>query len=291
MAVKYCNAVCQKKHWAMHKKQCKLRAAELRDEALFKDPPPKEDCPICFLPMPLKLICCFSLPPATVSSVPIHDYAEADEELAKMNLEEYFVCCGKSVCRGCTHSFCKSGNIGKCPFCNADRGSKTLEESVEEMMKRVEANDAGAIYMLAGSCYQGLNGIQQDQTKAMELYARATDLGFNKAHSQLGGIYHEGGCLKKAKFHLEAAAMAGHEVARYNIGVVENNSGNIERAIKHWTIAASAGSYRAMHDLITFFKKGLVSRDTIDSILTAYNKSCVEMRSEARDAYIRAITI
>jgi len=158
-------------------------------------------------------------------------------------------------------------------------------------MKRVEANDAGAIYMLAGSCYQGLNGIQQDQTKAMELYARATDLGFNKAHSQLGGIYHEGGCLKKAKFHLEAAAMAGHEVARYNIGVVENNSGNIERAIKHWTIAASAGSYRAMHDLITFFKKGLVSRDTIDSILTAYNKSCVEMRSEARDAYIRAITI
>jgi hypothetical protein len=91
MAVKYCNAVCQKKHWAMHKKQCKLRAAELRDEALFKDPPPKEDCPICFLPMPVKIISCVSLPPATVSSVPIHDYAEANEELAKMNLEEYVV--------------------------------------------------------------------------------------------------------------------------------------------------------------------------------------------------------
>ena len=85
--------------------------------------------------------------------------------------------------------------------------------------------------------------------------------------------------------------MAGDELARYNLGVVENNAGNIERAIKHWTIAASAGSYRAVHDLITFFKKGLVSRDTIDSISTAYNKSCVEMRSEARDSYIRAITI
>jgi hypothetical protein len=53
----------------MRKKECKLRAAELHDEALFKDPPPKEDCPICFLPMPVKLICSISLPNATFSSV------------------------------------------------------------------------------------------------------------------------------------------------------------------------------------------------------------------------------
>ena len=36
---------------------------ELRDEALFKDPPPQEDCAICFIPMPFKLIYCVSLPP------------------------------------------------------------------------------------------------------------------------------------------------------------------------------------------------------------------------------------
>jgi hypothetical protein len=56
MNVKYCNAKCQKNHWATHKKDCKRRAAELRDEALFKEPPPKEDCPICFLSMPKNLI-------------------------------------------------------------------------------------------------------------------------------------------------------------------------------------------------------------------------------------------
>ena len=47
------------------------------------------------------------------------------------------------------------------------------------------------------------------------------------------------------KFHLEAAAMAGHEVARCMLGIMENKSGNRERAIKHWTIAASAGDYVA----------------------------------------------
>ena len=83
MHVKYCNAECQRKHWPTHKKECKQRAAELRDEALFKDPPAKEDCPICFLPMPNELICCMSLPPASIYSVPISDYAEANEELEK----------------------------------------------------------------------------------------------------------------------------------------------------------------------------------------------------------------
>jgi hypothetical protein len=57
--------------------QTRRRAAELRDEALFKDPPAKEDCPICFLPMPYQLISCMTLPPATFTSVPIYDYALA----------------------------------------------------------------------------------------------------------------------------------------------------------------------------------------------------------------------
>jgi len=79
MLVKYCNANCQRNHWPTHKQECKRRAAELRDEALFKDPPDKEDCPICFLPMPTKIISCVSLPPANITSVPIHDCAEAKQ--------------------------------------------------------------------------------------------------------------------------------------------------------------------------------------------------------------------
>ena len=55
---------------------------------------------------------------------------------------------------------------------------KTAEEQVEEMMKRVEANDSASICMLANQYYHGRAGFQQDQTKAIELYVRAVDLGF-----------------------------------------------------------------------------------------------------------------
>jgi TPR repeat protein len=121
----------------------------------------------------------------------------------------------------------------------------------------------------------------------MELMARAADLDSSRAHFFLGRNYDERGDLKKAKFYYEAAAMAGHEVARHNLGCMEYKSGNMERALKHWAIAASVGDYCSMDYLLGAFNEGLVSRDAIDSALTAYNNSCAEMRSEARDAFIR----
>ena len=305
--------------------------SELSDEALFKDPLPKEDCPICFLPMPMKMLSCMSLPPATTASVPIYDFANADEDddIMGMDMEDYYECCGKSICRGCHSSFCESGNIEKCPFCKAKKVcnyvDKTAEVRVKELLKRVEVNDAGAIHQIGLYHYHGLGGFTQDKGRAMELWKQSAELGFtkgamcvlgtyyyrgnggllqdraraielckkaaalgfSKAHCQLGGEYEKEGYSKKAKFHYEAAAMAGHEDARHILGTIEVQSGNMERAVKHWKIAASAGDYDAMQFLILGFQGGLVRRDTIDSTLTAYNNSCAEMRSEARDAYIR----
>jgi TPR repeat protein len=236
--------------------------------------------------MPINLISCVSLPPATILSVPIIDFAIANEELAIMNTEVYYSCCGKSLCKGCIYSFREYGNIATCPFCKDERLSKTGEERVEQMLKRVEANDAGAMCALGSDYYLG-KGLQQDRAKAVELWKQAAALGSSRSHFQLGAYYHNIGDSKKEKFHYEAAAMAGNEVARFNIGCTEKLSGNLERAVKHCMIAASAGHHTSMHNLLTLFVQGLVSRDAIDLTLTAYNNSCTEMRSEARDAFIR----
>jgi TPR repeat protein len=239
--------------------------------------------------MPKKLICCISLPPATISSVPIHDFAEANEELADEEMYGYYYCCGKLICAGCLYSFRESGNIGTCPFCNSDRSGKTDEERVEDMMRRVEAKDAASICLLADSYRYGLNGLQQDERRAMELWTTAVALGSSEARCLVANVYDQRGDMKKAKFYFEAAAMAGHEIARYNLGCIEADYENMERAVKHWTIAASGGEFDAMHNLLVALKNGYVSTESIDSTLTAYNNSCADMRSEARDARICAM--
>ena len=47
--VKYCNAACKKKHRTKHKKACERKVAELHEEQLFREPPPREECTICML--------------------------------------------------------------------------------------------------------------------------------------------------------------------------------------------------------------------------------------------------
>ena len=41
--VVYCNAACKKKHKSKHKKKCEKRAAELFDEKLLQEPPPRQE--------------------------------------------------------------------------------------------------------------------------------------------------------------------------------------------------------------------------------------------------------
>jgi len=92
--VRYCSVKCQKDHRSKHKRACKQRVAELRDEILFQQPESSHlgDCPICCLP-----------------------------HLIYRSKANVWGCCGKMICEGCVYAN-KKREVAEslqqtCPFC------------------------------------------------------------------------------------------------------------------------------------------------------------------------------
>ena len=254
--VKYCNRECQIAHRPLHKKACKKRAAELHEEALFKEPPPREDCPICFLTLPL------------------------DED---SNI--FQTCCGKIICRGCIHAM--SGNKGgHCPFCRVPT-AKSIEERNERMKKMAESGNAIANYNVGIYYYEGSCGFPQDNEKAIELWLRAGELGHAGAYNNLGFSYYNGRGVevdkKKAKHYFELAAMNGVLHARHNLGGMEGTAGNYQRAMKHFLLAAKSGYKLSLDKVKKGYMMGDVTKDEYANTLRAYQKIQDEMKSDGRD--------
>ena len=67
------------------------------------------------------------------------------EALTKIGMEQYYPCCGKSICNGCSPSFAMSGNNEKCQFYTYSEVHFTLRnynlshvENAYECMDEVE---------------------------------------------------------------------------------------------------------------------------------------------------------
>ena len=275
-------------HRSKHKKECKQYAAEKRnknaairaeidaiseklcsneisDEELFADPPPKDDCDICFLPMPhtRKSVC-------GVSTV-------------------YQPCCGKRLCYGCVRAARSEMNRGTmkrlCPFCRMSV-DVTDEEEIRRVKKRMELHDANAFHKLGDWYFNGVKGLPQDYRKAFELFIRGAELGSVTSHSLLAKMYHYGQGVErdeeKSNHHLMYSAMGGFEVARHMLGVNEEYSGNIDRAMKHYMISARSGYDDALEDILKGYKAGHVTKDEYASTLRAHRQAIEEMKSEQR---------
>ena len=259
--VKYCNAACKKKHRSKHKKACERRVAELHDEALFKEHPPRDECPICFLPLPL--------------------------EEGQVTLQ---ACCGKVVCAGCIYAMIEEahgrGKLDLCAFCR-EPNQTSDEVEIQRIKRLMEANNADAFHQLAGYYESGIMGMPQDFAKANELWLRAGELGCAEAYYNLGNSYYSGMGMevdtKKAKYYWELAAMNGNVEARYNLGCGEGRAGNYHRAVKHYIIAARAGHKKSLDGVKKGFMDGIITKDEYSNTLRAYQERHNEVKSDVRD--------
>ena len=84
-----------------------------------------------------------------------------------------------------------------------------------------------------------------DYATAIEYWEKAAGLGHIESHYHLSIVYDEGQVVEKnggkAIYHAEEAAIGGHVMARHNVGVEEWNRVHMERAKKHFIIAANLG--------------------------------------------------
>ena len=256
LSVKYCSRDCQIAHRKQHKKECKKRAAEIYDEKLFKEVE-REDCPICMLPMPLEGV-------------------------------SYKSCCSKRICEGCICAMAlrAKGSMPLCPFCR-EQSVPPGEEQIRLVEKHMKSGDVLAYTNLAFYYANSEHGLTQDYQKANELWLKAGELGCAEAYFNLGQSHHEGkgveSDIKKAQYYWELAAMGGDIQARHNLGCLEGQAGKVERAIKHWIIAARVGC----KDSLATIKKGYMNReitkDEYASTLRAHQKANDAAKSEARD--------
>jgi len=257
--VRYCSVACQRDHIPHHLRDCKVRAAELRDELLFKQPESSHlgDCPICCLPLSL------------------------DTKKSMMQ-----ACCNKVICNGCHHANDLRIDEGKlqhkCSFCREPTPS-TEEDCEKYQRKRIEANDPVA--MRQKGIRQKIRG---NYSSAVEWYAKAARLGDADSHFRLAGLYNNGLGVEKDRekeiHHLEEAAIGGHPIARYSLGYIEGNNGNAERAKKHWNIAATQGNDLSIGMLMNIFKGGLVSKDELAAALRAHQAAVDATKSPQRKA-------
>ena len=274
--VKYCNRECQIAHRPQHKRECKKRAAELYDEQLFKENPPREECPICMLPLPLVIM---------TNNGNSHTGTS------------FHSCCGKRICHGCIVAMSETGgkNMDLCAFCRTPK-KKSNDEELQRVNQLIEKGNAYAYFILGGYYDQGNCGLPQDRAMANELFLKAGELGCAGAYYNLGGSYYEGMGVeidkKKAMHFYELAAMNGDILARNNLGCLVGAAGNDHRAMKHFLLAARAGHNNAIDLVKDGYMNGHVTKDQYADSLREYQKSQDEMKSDARDkalAYLNSM--
>jgi hypothetical protein len=226
---------------------------------LFKQPESSHwgDCPICFLPLALD-------PKKSI----------------------FMDCCSKLICDGCYSANAireREQKIEhKCPFCRHP-APKSQEEFHRNVMKRVEANDPVALREVGKRRYN-----DEDYKIAFEYLTKAAELGDVDAHHSLSVMYHLGEGVekdeKKTLYHLEEAAIGGHDLARHNLGYLELKNGRLERAAKHWIIAANLGHDNALNALKSCYKDGIISKEDFAAALRGHQAAVDATKSPQREA-------
>ena len=89
--------------------------------------------------------------------------------------------------------------------------------------------------------------------------------------------------LERSNQHHEEAAMRGHVLSRFNMGVVEYNDGHRHLALQHFLISAKLGHKASLGAVQRLLKEGIATEKDYAGALQECEATVDEMSSPSRD--------
>ena len=250
---------------------------ELKGADFFAPMPPTEDCAICLLPL-----------------------SRLQSKCA------YHVYCGKVICCGCNgenDAIIKKQNGKKaknqpvisdaCPFCRAPRPSP--EDGMRQFEMRAAQNDTDALFHVGNAYFEG-GERAKDELKGLSYIFKSCELGHPSACFRVAACSMFGMSLpidrERARLFFQVGALRGGILSREYIGRIEYSSGNYELGMRHWKIAAEAGSQASLDRLKEVYNNGdkepgnaFIMKDDLDRIYRTCHKAQEEVKSEEREKH------
>ena len=232
---------------------------------LFAPIQEREECPICLIPFPIN-----------------------------NNEAKFRLCCGKMICDGCMYKelctdaektkFDQSKPTGLCAFCRLPPVPGNTEI---KCLRKLTKNKNPIAFIQLALKYQAGDRVIQSNTKALEMYIRAAELGNSQGYTYIGQCYQEGLAveqnLSKAFEFYEVSAKKGDYEAHKYLAKLHGRNDDFEKSVEHVKAAASAGDKDSMDMLMGAYKHKLLPKDDLTITLRAFHASSYEMKSKDRD--------
>jgi TPR repeat protein len=142
--------------------------------------------------------------------------------------------------------------------------------------------------MLGGRYKDGSHGLSKDLKKAEELYQRSYYLGNPEAAYMLSELYSEH-IPDQARMmkYVEEGIRRGDARCIFKKAGCALKSGNFKEATRRWMTVARLGEDAAIHNLMVFHRKKLLSKDDLTTALRAHKAANDNVKSEPREYAIR----
>jgi TPR repeat protein len=224
----------------------------------------------------------------------------------------YKACCGNNICKACykeNEASIKKQNEEKsagkkvaltCPFCR-EKAPTDNEDTLRRLEARAALNDHEAWTVLGDSYRDARYGVSKDEQRALDCFIRAVDLGSARAAATLADYYSNGIAVARHKEKEDVfnriGALRGYFSSRHNVGRREyHDLGNHEIGIRHWKIAAEAGTQISLDVLEAIYKsdakkpgKEFISKEDMDRLYRVCYDAQEEVKSEEREKHFQPL--